>query len=264
MTFSTPTRPSRAASLAGMTDEQLATRARGGDHRAREALILRHRRLVGRLARDFRASGFPDEDLRQAGTVGLILAVDRFRPEKGARFVTYACVTIRGELQHLLRDHGWAVRVSRPVQDLGRRAAAEQARLSQRLGRPPATDELARSLDETADAVDEALQARAAYRAAPIAAEDDATQGPGALDAGFERAELTADLAAALAGLPLRERRILALRFQGDMSQRLIARELGISQMHVSRLLRAALETLREGMAGESPARLLSAGGEGV
>src|SRR5689334_25047085 len=82
-----------------MTDEQLATRARGGDARAREALILRHRRLVGRLARDFRASGFADEDLRQAGTVGLILAVDRFQPEKGARFVTYACVTIRGELR---------------------------------------------------------------------------------------------------------------------------------------------------------------------
>jgi RNA polymerase sigma-B factor len=235
-----------------MTDEQLATRARGGDARAREALILRHRRLVGRLARDFRASGFADEDLRQAGTVGLILAVDRFQPEKGARFVTYACVTIRGELQHLLRDHGWAVRVSRPVQDLGRRAAAEHERLSQRLGRRPATEELARALDETPDAVEEALQARAAYRAAPIAAEDDpATQGPGALDAGFERVEMSTDLAAALSRLPLRERRILSLRFEGDMSQRVIAHELGISQMHVSRLLRAALETLREAMAGD-------------
>jgi RNA polymerase sigma-B factor len=241
-----PPRPA-ARTPAGLSDEQLAGRARAGDGRAREALILRHRGLVARIAREYRGAGFADEDLRQAGSVGLILAADRFRPEHGTRFVTYASVTIRGELQHLLRDHGWSVHVPRPVQELGRRAAGEQARLSQRLGREPSTEEVAAAVDEDAAAVGEALQARAAYRAAPLNGTDDDAGLP-AIDDGFQHVENALDLAAALPRLPLRERRILALRFERDMSQRVIARELGISQMHVSRLLRSALATLREVM----------------
>ena len=241
------TRPSDAWTLSGLTDEQLARRAGGGDARAREALILRHRGLVTRVSRDYRGAGFADEDLRQAGTVGLILAVDRFRPELGTRFVTYASVTIRGELQHLLRDHGWSVRVPRPIQELGRRAAGEQVRLTQRLGRAPEAGELAEAVGEDAEAVGEALQARAAYRAAPLTGSDE-DAGLARADEGFEHVEAVADLAAALPQLPIRQRRILALRFECDMSQRLIARELGISQMHVSRLLRSALAALREAM----------------
>lgn len=111
-----------APSLRHASDETLISRARAGDSAAREALILRHQSLVRHIAVAFRNAGFSNEDLMQAGTVGLIAAVDRFRPEHGVWFATYAGAVIRGELQHLLRDHGWAVRVPRPLQDLGRAA----------------------------------------------------------------------------------------------------------------------------------------------
>lgn len=250
--MASPRRPS-GVRLQHAGDAQLVRSAQAGDTAAREALILRHRRLVPRIARAFRSAGFPHEDLVQAGTVGLILAVDRFDPDRGVRFPTYACALIRGELQHLLRDQGWAVRVPRPVQELGLAATREEGRLSQAQGAPATVAEIAASLGRDDAQVADALSARSAYRTMELR-EDDGDEAPavrGLLvdDPGFEQAEHRLAIAAALPRLPVRQRRIIALRFWRGMQQERIARELGVSQMHVSRLLGAALRNLADAMA---------------
>jgi RNA polymerase sigma-B factor len=243
------------ALLSHASDEQLADAAQAGDRAAREALIMRHRRLVPQVARSFRSAGFPFEDLLQAGTIGLILAVDRFDSERGVRFATYASALIRGELQHLLRDHGWAVRVPRPLQELGRAAVSAEVRMTQAHGAPASIHEISEALGEDSGRVAEALGARSAYRAVTLWDEGDDEPDMAAIEAlavdevGFEEAEHRLAIAAALPRLPVRQRRIIALRFWRGMKQEGIARELGISQMHVSRLLGVALENLAEAMA---------------
>jgi RNA polymerase sigma-B factor len=243
------------ALLSHASDEQLATAAQAGDRAAREALIMRYRHLVPQVARSFRSAGFGFEDLLQAGTIGLILAVDRFDAERGVRFATYASALIRGELQHLLRDHGWAVRVPRPLQELGRAAVSAEVSLTQAHGAPASIDEISEALGEDSSRVAEALGARSAYRAVALWEEGDEDPDMDALEAlsiddpGFEEAEQRLAIAAALPRLPVRQRRIIALRFWRGMKQEGIARELGISQMHVSRLLGVALENLAEAMA---------------
>jgi RNA polymerase sigma-B factor len=240
--------------LRHVSDEQLAASAQVGDRSARDALIMRHRSLVPRIARSFRSAGFPFEDLLQAGTIGLILAVDRFDPDRGVRFATYATALIRGELQHLLRDHGWAVRVPRPLQELGRAAIDAKTSIAQARGTPASISEISRELDEDSDRVAEALCARNAYRAVGLADESDDEPDAAGVEAlsveepGFEAAEHRLAIAAAIPRLPVRQRRIIALRFWRGMNQAGIARELGISQMHVSRLLGTALENLAEAM----------------
>lgn len=242
------------AVLRQASDERLARSAHKGDAVARETLIVRHRHLVPRIARSFQAAGFPFEDLLQAGTIGLILAVDRFDPERGVQFATYARALIRGELQHLLRDHGWAVRVPRPVQELGYAAAGEAARLTQEHGALASVAQISASLGEDCDRVAEALSAREAYRASGLWEEADededagTTEGLTVEDRRFEHAENRLAIAAALPHLPVRQRRIIALRFWRGMKQEGIARELGVSQMHVSRLLGLALRNLAEAM----------------
>jgi RNA polymerase sigma-B factor len=241
--------------LSHASDEQLADAAQAGDRAAREALIMRHQRLVPQVARPFRSSGFPFEDLLQAGTIGLILAVDRFESGRGVRFATYASALIRGELQHLLRDHGWAVRVPRPLQELGRAAVSAEVRLTQAQGTPASICEISEALGEDSGRVAEALGARNAYRAVTLWEEGDDEPDMAAIEAlsvdevGFEEAEHRLAIAAALPRLPMRQRRIIALRFWRGMKQEGIARELGISQMHVSRLLGVALQNLAEAMA---------------
>jgi RNA polymerase sigma-B factor len=250
-------RPPSGALLTRAGDEQLAVSAQAGDDAARETLIMRHRRLVWRVARAFRSAGFPLEDLHQAGTIGLIVAVDRFDPERGVRFATYARALIQGELQHLLRDHGWAVRVPRSLQELGRAAVDEEVRLTQAGGAPASTADISASLNEDGALVAEALQAWTAYRAVRWFDEADGADSddPAIRDAlsvddpGFEHAEDRLAIAAALPRLPVRQRRIIALRFWRGMKQKHIASELGMSQMHVSRLLAAALQNLAEAMA---------------
>ena len=242
------------ALLRHASDGQLAAAAQAGDRAAREALIMRHRRLVPQVARGFRSAGFAFEDLLQAGTIGLILAVDRFDAERGVHFATYASALIRGELQHLLRDHGWAVRVPRPLQELGRAAVSAEVRLTQAHGAPASVDEISEALGEDSGRVAEALGARNAYRAVALSEEGDepdmaAVEALSVDEEGFEQAEHRLAIAAALPRLPVRQRRIIALRFWRGMKQEGIARELGISQMHVSRLLGDALENLAEAMA---------------
>ena len=246
--------PSQPSSADNLSDEQLALQAHAGDKSARDRLILRHRRLVHTVARQYRSSGVAHEDLIQAGTIGLIVAVDRFDPNRGSSFTNYARALIRGELQHQLRDQGWAVRVPRLMQDLGFAAARESEGLTQRIGRPPTVGEIAAALREEPAAVAEALEARDAYMTVELPLETDSTHAhdgdePRALatvDRGFEEVEADLTIAAVLRRLPPRLRRVIILHFWGGMTQQMIARDIGVSQMQVSRLLRSALEALEE------------------
>jgi RNA polymerase sigma-B factor len=224
-----------------------------GDEHAREALILRHRGLVHRIAGRYARRGLAYDDIVQSGQVGLIQAVDRFDAGRGVPLARYAARTIEGEIMHLFRDHGWAVRVPRPLQELSRRTVVAREELSHRLGRSPELEELARFMDEPPDQVAEAVAAERAYQAEPLTAVD-AEQGhsvrlPGAgEERGYVDAEHRDQVAAAVRRLSPRDRAVVHLRFYGEMSQSEIARRLDISQMQVSRSLRASLDTLREAM----------------
>jgi RNA polymerase sigma-B factor len=246
-------RPARArlprGLLAATSDERLVAAAQDGDGEARETLILRHQRLVRAIARDYRSAGFPEHDLRQAGVIGLITAIDRFQADRGVRFATYGAALVRGEVRHLLRDHGWSVQVPRPLQDLGRRAAIERERQAQVKGRTPSLEETAAALDADPQEVANALDARRSYRAAGYAEAGEGAAGEiaartAAGDHGYELAELRIDLVWALRRLPVPQRRAIVMRFTRGQPQRVIAAELGVSQMQVSRLLREALTTL--------------------
>ena len=221
------------------------------DEQAREALILRHRGLVHRIAGRYARRGLAYDDIVQSGQVGLIQAVDRFDPSRGVPLARYAARTIEGEIMHLFRDHGWAVRVPRPLQELSRRVVRAREELGHRLGRSPELEELARFMDEPADLVAEAAAAERAYQAEPLTALEAEHGSSGRLagareERGYEHAEHRDQLAAAVRRLPPRDRAVVHLRFFGEMSQSEIARRLEISQMQVSRSLRSSLDTLRD------------------
>jgi RNA polymerase sigma-B factor len=235
--------------LGRASDEALAKAAQTGDTAAREVLIRRYEPIVWSMAREFQGSGFPYTDLRQAGTIGVIVAIDRYNEERGASFRTYAHTLVRGELRHMLRDHGWAVHLPRSMKDLGRVARDERQRMSAALGRAPTLDELAASLDEQPARVKEALTARDAYHAAPydegLMERIAECSADALLDPEYGLVEHRLDLAWAMARLPLRQRQVIVMVYDDELSQRRIADELGISQMQVSRVLRDALGRLR-------------------
>lgn len=221
----------------------------------RDALVEMHLPLADHLARRFDHRGEPHDDLVQVANIGLIKAVDRFEVERGLEFSTYATPTIVGEIKRHFRDKTWAVRVPRRLQELRLAMTRANADLSQTLGHSPTVAELAAHLGVGEDDVIEALEAGGAYSTVPLDNEsDDDSPGPslsdtlGIEDAAFETVENIAALKPLLAELPAREQRILALRFFDGRTQSEIAAELGISQMHVSRLLARTLERLREGM----------------
>jgi RNA polymerase sigma-B factor len=226
------------------------TRPPGGDPRTRT--IEEHLGLVASVARRYAGHGEPLDDLVQAGTIGLIKAVDRFEPERGVALSTVAVPAIEGEIRHHLRDRAPLVRPPRPLHELDSRVRAAERRLTARLGRPPTPPEVADAVGASEEAVADALAARAAAVPAPLPAEavDDGEQ--------FERSEGRVLLRRGWRALDERERRILELRFFGDLTQERIAREVGLSQAHVSRLIREALERLRtsleDGVAGPRPA----------
>ncbi len=205
--------------------------------------------LVHHLAQRFRGRGEPYDDLVQVGTIGLLNAVDRFDPERGT-FTGFAVPTILGEIRRHFRDRGWAMRVPRRLQDLGRRVAEAREVLTHKLGRSPTAQEIARQLDADLDLVLEALDTAGVYATVPLpSTPEDAEMGHlGFVDHALELVENRATLRPLLARLPARERTILALRFVRGMSQSQIATEIGISQMHVSRLLARSLTVLREGL----------------
>jgi RNA polymerase sigma-B factor len=210
----------------------------GGDAACREELVLRHSGLVRGIARRYHGRVLAREDIEQTGYVGLIHAVDRFDPSRGVPLGAFAARTIEGEIMHLFRDRGWAVRVPRSLQERSRRVASVRDGLGHRLGRSPSLRELAEAIGETEQRVAEAVAAGRAHTAEPL--EDAGTFE----EAGFARVDDRDLLEHAIRALPARERRIVGLRVYHDLSQCEIAERTGISQMHVSRLLRAALRTL--------------------
>ncbi|HEX2808689.1 MAG TPA: SigB/SigF/SigG family RNA polymerase sigma factor [Kineosporiaceae bacterium] len=208
--------------------------------------------LVHHLAQRFRGRGEPYDDLVQVGTIGLLNAVDRFDPGRGT-FTGFAVPTILGEIRRHFRDRGWAMRVPRRLQELGRRVSGAREELTHTLGRSPTVHELGAHLEEDVDLVLEALDSSSVYTMVPLpSAPEEAGQWRlGAIDDSLELVEDRATLRPLLAQLPARERTILALRFIRGMSQSQIATEVGVSQMHVSRLLTRSLSILREGLSEE-------------
>jgi RNA polymerase sigma-B factor len=222
--------------------------------RIRDELVTMHMALVEHLARRFRDRGEPHEDLVQVGTIGLIKAVDRFDPERGVEFSTYATPTILGEIRRHFRDRGWAIRVPRRLQELRMVLVRATGELTQTLGHAPTVAHLAAHLQLREEEILEGIESAQAYSTSSLDGPDGAEEGTGIADTmGVEDEELEAALnraalAPLLARLPERDRRILMLRFFHSMTQSQIAQEIGISQMHVSRLLTRSLATLRIGL----------------
>ncbi len=224
--------------------------------RLREQLVDQFIGLVEFLARRFRNRGEPLEDLIQVGTIGLLKAIDRFELDREVEFSTYATPTIVGELKRHFRDKGWAVRVPRRLQELHLELTKVVAQLGQDLGRSPTVAEIAEAAGTNEETVLEGLEIAQAYNFtsldAPIDSEDGGTTSfadqLGEEDEQLENLEYRASLAPEMAKLPQREQKILYLRFYKGMTQSEIADKLGISQMHVSRLLNRTLMNLRQAL----------------
>ena len=219
----------------------------------RQELIEAHLGLVEYLARRFAGRGEPLEDLVQVGTIGLVKAVDRFDPDREVEFSTYATPTIVGELKRHFRDKGWAVRVPRRLQELNLQLGEIISTLSQQLGRSPTVSEMAESAGTSEEEVLEGLDSAHAYSLVSLdapAGEEDLTlhEQIGEEDDTLQLLEYRASLTPLLDELPPRERSMLYLRFFKGMTQSEIADKLGISQMHVSRLLGRTLMKLREAL----------------
>nr|WP_245972630.1 SigB/SigF/SigG family RNA polymerase sigma factor [Actinoplanes lutulentus] len=207
--------------------------------------------MAQRLAKRYANRGVPSDDLVQTATVGLIKAVDRFVPGQSAGFVGYAIPTILGELKRHFRDQAWMIRVPRRLQELRLAITSANVELAQTLSRPPTVADIATHLGLTEEAVVEGLEGANAYRtvslSTPIHSDGSGELSDilGADDDAFAQAEAQIALAPAMASLDERERQILTLRFYGNLTQSDIAQQIGISQMHVSRLIAQALVKLR-------------------
>ncbi|MGH3509882.1 MAG: RNA polymerase sigma factor SigF [Nocardioidaceae bacterium] len=225
---------------------------------ARDELVSMHLPLVEHFARRFLHRGEPYDDLVQVGTIGLIKAVDGFDPERGIQFSTYASPTILGEIKRHFRDRGWWIRVPRRLQELRSSIGTATGELTQKLGRAPTVAELAGQLGVSDEEIVEGLEAANAYAALSLDAGEDDDSGAaasildvlGADDQAIDRFENRETIKLLLNTLKPRERHLLVLRFFRGMTQSQIAAELGISQMHVSRLLTATLAGLRTKVPG--------------
>src|ERR671910_72526 len=218
----------------------------------RDELVHLHLPLVEHCARRFRNRGEPFEDLVQVGTIGLLKSIDRFDADRGVEFSTYATPTIIGEIKRHFRDKGWAIRVPRRLQERRMQIGAATAELTQSLGRSPTPRELAAHVGCTVEEIVEGIESSNAYATLSLDASDDHDDGPPAMlatlgveDANIEHVEVRESLKPLLDGLGEREKRILLLRFFKNMTQSQIAEEIGVSQMHVSRLLTRTLGQLR-------------------
>ncbi len=233
-------------------DEQdTLRRYRAGDPAARAELIEHHLPLARRLAGRYRNSGESSEDLEQVASLGLIKAIDRYRPDAGP-FARFAVPTIVGELKRHFRDKGWGMHVPRYLQERVMEVNDAIERLSTALGRSPSPRDIAEDTGHGLEEVLEAMHAAGAYSPMsldspqPGAEDEESTLGQriGAEDARYEIAEWRPTVGPAMASLPPREQEILRLRFEEDLTQSEIAARIGVSQMHVSRLLRRSLEQL--------------------
>jgi RNA polymerase sigma-B factor len=240
----------RSAELFAVLDDDEASAATRSV--ARDDLVHLHLSLVEHCARRFRNRGEPYEDLVQVGTIGLIKAVDRFETDRGVEFSTYATPTVIGEIKRHFRDKGWAIRVPRRLQELRMQIGGATGELTQKLGRSPTPRELAEAIGCTVEEVMEGIESSHAYATLSLDASDDNDDSPpailaglGIVDANLEHVEVRESLKPLLEGLGEREKRILLLRFFKNMTQSQIAEEIGVSQMHVSRLLTRTLAQLR-------------------
>jgi RNA polymerase sigma-B factor len=220
--------------------------------RARGELVELHLPLVEHCARRFLNRGEPFEDLVQVGTIGLIKAVDRFDTDRGVEFSTYATPTIIGEIKRYFRDKGWAIRVPRRLQELRMQIGVATAELTQGLGRSPTPRELAVTIGCSIEEIIEGIESSNAYSTLSLDASDDGEEGGNTMldamgmeDENLEHVEIRESLKPLLDALEPREKKILLLRFFKNRTQTQIAEEIGVSQMHVSRLLSRTLVQLR-------------------
>ncbi len=225
---------------------------------AREQLVTGHLPLAEHIARRFRNRGQADDDLKQVATIGLINAVDRFDPERGTDFLAFAVPTITGEVRRYFRDATWAMRVPRRLKELHATVNKAAAALGQQLGRSPRPSELAAELGLSVEDVYEGLQVGYAYHNESLdeGTNDDGSPGRdsqiGAVDDEMATVDNRATLFPALSTLPEREASIVMMRFFGNMTQTQIADRIGVSQMHVSRLLATSMATLRHELGDEA------------
>jgi RNA polymerase sigma-B factor len=248
------------SSAAGEPLNALSVRELFARHRATadraivEELVVRYEPLVRSVARRYHARGEPLDDLVQVANVGLLKAIQRFDPDRGFAFTSFATPTMLGELKRYFRDSGWAVHVPRGVKERALELATATDKLSARFGRSPSIAELAQELGATQEETLDALEAYHGRHASPLersSDDDDETGSPspaarlGAEDSGLDRAEYMTVIARGVDALSDADRRLLHLRFEEDLTQSEIARRIGTSQMQVSRLLRAAIEKIR-------------------
>ena len=235
-------------------DRALLVRAHRGDQQARAELVRRFLPLARQLARRYQRAGEPLDDLNQVASLGLIKAIDRFDPARETAFSSFAVPTILGELKRHFRDRGWSVRVPRDLQELAVRLEPVAEELARELGRAATTVEIAKRTGTTVEQVLEAREAAGAYRAVsldrPRDDGDEDGDGIGAAfgleDPGFGNAEDSATIERLMRVLSEREREILRLRFSEDLTQAEIGERVGVSQMHVSRIIRQAINRLRD------------------
>jgi RNA polymerase sigma-B factor len=241
--------------MTGASSPELFERwRRHRDRRARDELVARFLPLARKLARRYAQSGESYEDLVQVASLGLVKAVERFDPDRGFAFMSFAVPTIVGELKRHFRDTAWALHVDRGAQERARKLLDAQQQISAQTGRPARVDELAQFLELSQEEVLDGLQTAEAYDAvsldAPISGHDEELSSRaetlGGEDERLALIDVQATIFAAAKHLPHREREILYLRFGEDLTQSQIAARLEISQMQVSRLLRRSLQRLRE------------------
>jgi RNA polymerase sigma-B factor len=242
-------------------DARFAEYRRTRDRAIRNQLVQDHMRLAEFLARRFTNRGEPLDDLRQVALVGLVKAVERFEPDRGLQFSSFATPTIQGELKRHFRDKGWAVRVPRRVQELHLELDRTIGGLSQELGRPPTPKEIAQRAGVDEEEVLESMEASSLYRLSSLDSGRPDDEGGGAPseriggpDEELDAVESRVAVGELLSVLPAREQKIVYLRFFEGLTQSEIAEQIGISQMHVSRLLVRSLETLGQhaALVGES------------
>jgi len=222
---------------------------RTGSRRIRNDLVERHMGLAAHVARRFGRRGPSDDDLRQVAFLALVKAVDRFEPDRNVAFSTFAGRTIEGEIKRHFRDHTWTVRVPRSAKETHLRLRRATDELTHQLGRSPTVPQLAEHLGIGTDEVVEGIAAGSAYttasRDAPVGSVGDGARQIGAEDEGYGHVSDSTLVEDLLATLPEREQEIVRLRFYGELSQSEIAERVGISQMHVSRLLRRSFEQMK-------------------
>jgi RNA polymerase sigma-B factor len=248
-----PSAPEHRGSRAREDRRLLERYRRHGDPAAREALVERFLPLARQLARRYQRGSEPLDDLVQVASLGLLKAIDRFEPDRPTAFSSFAVPTILGELKRHFRDRGWSVRVPRDLQEMAVRVERVTEDLARELGRAPTPAEIADHIGATTEQVLEAREAAGAYRAISLDRphdDDDEAEGiadtMGVEDPGFGLAEDAATVERLMAVLSDREREVLRLRFAEDLTQSEIGARVGVSQMHVSRLIRHAIARLRE------------------